>query len=279
MPRIERHRTSRVSNSSAWLNGHAHNVRSQVGEDGILEKIFEVIGTENRWCVEFGAWDGEYLSNTWHPINNLGWSGVLIEGNSEKFEDLKRTYPEGHAKTHLMNRFVGWEGEEALDTILAETPIPHDFDLLSIDIDGNDYHVWNALNAYRPRVIISEFNPTIPNDIIFVQDPVPDLMQGCSLAALIELGKQKGYELVCAAPWNGIFVRSDLYPQFGIADNSIDAMHHCEWDMTIFHGYDGTFFGAGHMYVNWHAIPLTHEDLHMIPARMRVFPDAPTRVK
>ncbi|MEI8196914.1 MAG: hypothetical protein WCI73_13520, partial [Phycisphaerae bacterium] len=69
-----------------------HNVTSQYGEDGILQKIFEVLGIQRGTCVEFGAWDGKLNSNTYHLITQQNWRGLLIEGSAKKFADLVQTY-------------------------------------------------------------------------------------------------------------------------------------------------------------------------------------------
>ena len=268
MPKIERRKVSRINKESCWLNNHANNVRSQFGEDGIIDKIFSVIGSGSRSCVEFGAWDGEFLSNTWNLINNNEWSGVLIEGDSERAASLAEKYVNKKNITAI-NSFVGWSGKQALDAILKKVDLIKNFELLSIDVDGNDWHIWAALENYTPKVVVVEFNPTIPNDVYFIQDPDPSINQGCSLLALIELGKQKGYELISTTTCNGIFVQKEFFPLFNIADNSIDAMHDQALDIALFQGYDGTFFGAGHMYLNWRGIPIEQEDLQPLPKSMR----------
>jgi len=84
VPLIELRRVRRTNPESTHLGTRARNVTSQYGEDGIIARIFELIGTRNKWCVEFGASDGQYLSNTWDLINNHGWSAVLAEGNEER---------------------------------------------------------------------------------------------------------------------------------------------------------------------------------------------------
>lgn len=120
------------------LSEYAYNKSSQFGEDGVVQRIFDVLPTQNRyWCVEFGAWDGKYLSNTHDLVENHHWHGVFIEVNKKKFPDLQSTYST-NTNAHLINKLVNYEGKDKLDDILAETPIPHDFNLLSIDIDGND---------------------------------------------------------------------------------------------------------------------------------------------
>lgn len=226
---------------SCYVQAARRNVYSQFGEDGVIEKIFEVVGATNRWCVEFGAWDGVYLSNTCHLIRDLGWSGVLIEGSPSKFEELKANY-EGNDRVHPILGIVGFErGKDSLDDHLATTPCPLDLDLVSIDIDGADYFVWQSLKRYRPRVVVIEFNPSIPNDVVFVQDKDMAIHQGASLAAMVELGKRKGYELVATTNGNGFFVEESLFPLFGIEDNSVDAMRENVIG-RIFHGYDGTVY-------------------------------------
>ena len=71
------------------LSNYRNKITSQDGEDGIISAIFEKLGVGTGWCVEFGAWDGLKLSNTWDLWHNKGWSAVLIEGETKKFADLK----------------------------------------------------------------------------------------------------------------------------------------------------------------------------------------------
>jgi len=143
----------KVTRRNDWLNEFAKNVNSQGGEDGIIEKALEVIGDSNRWCVEFGAWDGMHLSNTYNLIKNRGYSAVLIEGNSKRFRELLKNF-RGNSKVNPINAFVGFEESDGLDSLLKATSVPVDFDLLSIDIDGNDYHVWEAVKHYKPKAVV-----------------------------------------------------------------------------------------------------------------------------
>ena len=75
-------------NKNQYLLNFRSDIKSQFGEDGIIEKIFEIIPLSDRWCVEFGAWDGQHHSNSWNLINNKDYSGVLIEANPGKFAEL-----------------------------------------------------------------------------------------------------------------------------------------------------------------------------------------------
>jgi hypothetical protein len=91
-----------------------------------------------------------------------------------------------------VNAFVRFEPHSGLDSILTRTSVPADFAFCSIDIDGNDYHAWKAITAYRPKLVCIEFSRAIPTDCLFVQAADPKLNQGSSLMALVELGKSKG---------------------------------------------------------------------------------------
>ncbi|HEV8666996.1 MAG TPA: hypothetical protein VN665_04110, partial [Candidatus Paceibacterota bacterium] len=142
----------------AWVQAYGKNIQSQHGEDGIIDELFKRIGNANKWCVEFGALNGTHHSNSWHAVMEEGYSGVLIEADPTYFEKLQQVYKDT-PRAYCMNEFVEFEGSKRLDALLARTPIPKDFDLLSIDIDGNDYHVWDSLTEYRPRAVLIEFNP------------------------------------------------------------------------------------------------------------------------
>jgi hypothetical protein len=276
-PLLELVRDDRRNRRSCWLNRKGSNVTSQFGEDGILAEVFRVIELDGeKWCVEFGAWDGKKFSNTFDLVQNKGWNGVLIEGSSEKFKDLQKTYGET-PKAICLNRIVGFDaGPNSLDSILASTKIPITFDLLSIDIDGNDYHVWESLTTYAPKVVIIEYNPNIPNDVIFAQVKDLELNHGCSLRAFIELGKAKGYELVCATRANGIFVQKQFFAAFGIRDNSIDAMNRAKGGGRIFQGFDGTLFNVGIEKLNRGARGhrVTHDQFQVIDEDKRKFGDS-----
>jgi hypothetical protein len=273
MPTIELRRTKRTKPESTYLRQYAKNVTSQYGEDGIIDKILDLIGRREAWCVEFGAWDGKYLSNTWDLINTKGWCGVLIEGDQARHAALSDLHKGRTGEVFVEHAFVGWEGETSLDSILGRTPIPHDFDVLSVDIDGNDWHVWNALANYRPRLVVIEFNPSASNELYFVQDADPSLNQGASLLAFIDLAKRKGYELVATTYANAFFVLKEDFPKIGIQDNGIDAMYEPYMDTQICQGFDGTIFAAGHMWLNWHGIPLSQEDFQILPKALRKYPD------
>ena len=125
------------------LKDYERNDTSQYGEDGVIERALAVIGDRSGWCVEFGASDGVYLSNTHRLINREGFSAVLIEA-SDTAVALQKRY-EGRSDIFVFNPVVEFEGPIHLDACFASTPIVPEFDVLSIDIDGNDYHIWDSL--------------------------------------------------------------------------------------------------------------------------------------
>lgn len=247
------------------------NVFSQCGEDGVLEKIFAVLQIEHGTCVEFGAWDGRHLSNTCNLLENRGWSGVLIEGSTRKFPDLQKNF--GHRPDiTLLNRLVNFTGPDCLDAILASTSLPVDFDLLSIDVDGNDYHIMESLETYRPKVIVIEFNPTIPPHVEFVQARDLSVNHGNSLLSLTRLAERKGYALICCTDWNAFFVDRVHFPLFGIEDNSPAQLWQLKDYLTsLFVLYDGTIKLSGNTSLLWHPEKIDEEKIQVLPRHKRVF--------
>lgn len=145
----EPHRLEQISfhEIHSPLLAYRNNVASQDGEDGVIERIFQIVEPENRFSVEFGAWDGKLYSNTWNLIENQDWGGAFIEGNPEKFKDLQATYAGRHEVTSL-NCFVEFDGPNSLDNILDEVNAPIDLDFISIDVDGTDYFIWEGLARF-----------------------------------------------------------------------------------------------------------------------------------
>jgi len=229
-----------------------------------IQAVLAKLEVRDRWCVEFGAWDGFVGSTSRDLITNHGYSAVLIEGSEAKFRDLKRNYADS-PQVIARNQFVGFHEQDGLDVILTATPIPRDFDFLTVDIDGNDFHVWHAVRRYEPKVVMIEFNPTIPLEISFVQPADPEVNQGSSLTAMVELAQQKGYELISVIGVNAIFVRREYFRRFGIADNRAEALWTKRDCITyLFSGYDGKVFLRGCMKLPW------HESITIEEARMQV---------
>jgi hypothetical protein len=270
---------STMTREPAWLLDFARNTYSQTGEDGIIEKILQTLPKKDRWCVEFGAWDGMFLSNTRNLIENAGYSAVLIEGSKTKFSELQKNYS-SKKNVITVNASVGFHENDSLDVILADLPVPCDLDLLSIDVDGNDYHIWKATSKYRPKTICIEFNPTIPTEVSFVQRADSSVNQGASLLSLVELGREKGYELVSVLPCNAFFVDSKYYPLFEIRDNRPETLRKDLSAITyLFSGYDGTICLRGKKHLPWHGLPLRESAIQHLPKLLRKYPDDYSRVE
>jgi hypothetical protein len=188
---------------------------SQAGEDGLLEYILGRLPQTDGWCVEFGAWDGRYLSNTYHLITRRDYNAVLIELDPQRCLQLRENMKS--YKAICLNAMVGFEGEKRLDRLLAGTPIPHDFDLLSVDVDGDDYHIWKALVEYAPKVVIIEINFLDGPGVDNVHVPGAPMVWGVtstSIKSMTELARSKGYSLIAHVGCNAVYVRSEYRALF-----------------------------------------------------------------
>lgn len=190
-------------------------VFSQGGEDGILREIFRRIGTASRRFAEFGVGNG-WENNTVLLLQD-GWTGVWLEADGERCRRIRRDFATALDEDRLTLR------RSLLDAANVEAELEAagadgDLDLLSIDVDGNDYWLWQALGGWRPRVVAIEYNAIYPADMRWVMPYDPghrwrgDTWFGASLKSLEELGRELGYSLVgCTlAGTNAFFVRRDL---------------------------------------------------------------------
>ncbi len=248
------------------------NVHSQFGEDGVLAQLFTHVAPANSWCVELGALNGIHHSNTRYLVADKGWSAVLIEPDQTYFDKLQETYRE-NPHVHLRSDFVEFEGIHSLDAVLRTTPIPHDFDFLSLDIDGNEYHIWDSLEQYTPRIICVEFNPSIPNDISFIQPRDMRIQQGSSAKAFTELAAKKGYILVTVTGVNLFFIRTELFPKLGIAEPTLSELNTDTQYLTrLFQLYDGTLVLDGCTKLIWRGgMPIDAEKIQVLPKSKRTF--------
>jgi hypothetical protein len=202
-------------------------VFSQHGEDGVIEKIFELIEPGPRYVAEFGAYDPILHSNTRHLIQQ-GWSALLIEGDPARAAKIRATYADNPRVTTK----EAWVYPGNIEILFEEAGVPTDLDLLVIDIDSNDYYVWRAIHEFRPKVVMIEMNHQFPPPMLMVVDFHPlnywdgSSYHGASLQSLANLGKKKGYELLYCMSWgpNAFFVDAKYFERFGIEDNSPEAL-------------------------------------------------------
>lgn len=264
---------------SKQLRDYRFDRFSQSGEDGIIARVLEILPNLNRWCVEFGAWDGIYLSNTRRLILEEAYQAVLIEGSSQKFAKLKQTHGETPGVIPL-NAMVGWGESDNLDSLLAATPIPLGFDVLSIDIDGNDYHVWAAVKRYRPKLVVIETNPTIPNAVSQVQPLDGSVVMGSSLRSMIDLGREKGYEPIAYSGVNAYFVRAEDFPLFGIPlQQAHDLRDESEMVTHLFFDFQGRAILSGSKRLLHHALAFDESRIRQIPRCFQEYPDSFGRLK
>lgn len=197
---------------------YRRNIYSQNGEDGVIAEICRRLRIESGWFCEFGAWDGRYGSNT-YALLKQGWKGLMIEGDPCKFKALERTARPHGGVLCIQKAYVDHlGGDNSLDAILARSPLPRDFDVLSIDIDSYDYHVWDSLANFRPKLVIIEINSsTLPGEE-YVYDGSGRLT---SFSAMVKLGARKGYALVCHTG-NLFFLAREHLAALGIDQRVID---------------------------------------------------------
>lgn len=247
------------------LSQYARNEFSQTGEDGIIAYLVGMI-RPSKFCVEFGAWDGVAMSNT-RALAMTGWSSLMIEANEAKFAELDRNC-KMLSKTQALKWKIGLTAPDTIDNALNAWVGygGEQIGVMSIDIDGADYHIWDGMVA-RPQILIIEHNPTIPKDVAFVQARNMSIHHGSSLLSLVDLGKKKGYELVATTSFNAIFVRSEL--KVGTAVGEAFAAHKPVLDGRIFQGYDGTIFVVGMDKLLWLDIPVTSDDFQILPRSAR----------
>src|SRR5690349_20149594 len=187
------------------LKDYYRQVYSQFGQDGALEKIFELIGLTNKYFVEFGSYgtmDG--MGNTPFLRERLGMGGV---GNELLMDGQEHNGP-FLVHTHIVT-------SANVNELFEKYGVPGSFDFLSIDIDGNDWHECNALsNKYRPRVVSIECSPHYDVNADTVQlDRLnfgsPELYGGCSALAATRLAITKHYSLVGYCGVDALFVADE----------------------------------------------------------------------
>lgn len=179
------------------LEHYAYSVFSDGGEDGILQEIFNRIGTVNKRFVEFGVAAGN--QNNTHFLLHMGWSGFWIETNEACINAIRRSFASPIESGVLTVRHTSATAENIND-LIESAGLTGEIDLLSVDIDGNDWHVAKAIRIINPRVIVIEYNATFPPPVEWIMPyncpTAGGSAFGASLASMAKMFGEKGYDLV-----------------------------------------------------------------------------------
>lgn len=187
-------------------------VFSEATEDGMIYEIFSRIGTDSKVFVEIGVADGLECNTAF--LLTQGWTGVWIDNSAACLDKARITFAD--FPVSIVTSFIT---PQTADLIVKKYIQSSSVDLLSIDIDSYDYYIWDAINCIQPRVVIIEYNSSLPPHVsqtieysAVTQPPVGSIYFGASLQALAKLGHKKGYALVgCSVTGvNAFFVRHDL---------------------------------------------------------------------
>ena len=208
---------------------HERKFYSQFGEDGLLLYFFDKIGAPNKSFIEFGIEDGTECCAANLAIN-FGWKGLYLEGDPKQAEKACNFYHEKHhidpdhvkIKSHFITR-------ENVNEFFTKYDYTGEIDLLSIDIDGVDYWIWDAIECVQPRLVLAEYNAVLGRDRALTVPYSPSFDRydheetgvyfGMSLKAANKMAEKKGYVLVgCESSGaNSFFVRKDLIEKSGLA--------------------------------------------------------------
>jgi hypothetical protein len=216
---VERYRTQELATpryvEPKRLLRHGFKVYSQSDEDGIIQEIFKRIGATSRTFIEFGVETGVECNSV--KLLLEGWSGLWIEASAQYAIEIQNHFGPflAHGKLKLSQNLITAEN---INTVFEQAGARGEIDLLSIDIDYNDYWVWKAITSVNPRVVVIEYNATLrpPMSLVVPYDPTRmwdgTNYFGASLEALVRLGREKGYRVVGCnyAGANAFFVRDDV---------------------------------------------------------------------
>jgi hypothetical protein len=225
-----------AANPTTSFSEAEFRVFSQWGEDGLIQYLVARVPSPNKVFVEFGV-ENYIESNTRFLAMNNCWSGLVMDGCSANVEFIRRDSISWACNLKSVTAFIT---RENINELLEFNGIQGDIGLLSIDIDGNDYWIWEAIHCVSPRIVICEYNSvfgptarvTVPYDPAFIRDKAhhSKVYYGASIAALELLGRSKGYTLVGgnSAGNNAFFVRDDLIAAAKPV-NTIDAYKHARF--------------------------------------------------
>ncbi len=203
---------------SDYINDYEFKVSSQWGEDGIIQYLINNINIKNTTFVEFGV-EKYTESNTRFLLQNNNWNGLVLDGSSENISYIKN---DPIYWKHSLKAEHAFLTVENINQIISSNGISGDIGLLSIDVDGNDYWLWEAINCISPNIVVVEFNSlfgkkekvSVPykSNFVWTNEHFSNLYWGASLAAMEYLGEKKGYSLVGinSVSSNAFFVKDEM---------------------------------------------------------------------
>ncbi len=209
---------SRARRGDDNFAAHEFGVFSQWGEDGLIDYLATRVPIDRPWFVEFGVEDYRE-SNTRYLLIARNWRGLVIDGSEANVREIA---DDDLSWRYALDARCAFVTRDNINGLLDDAGMRGDIGLLSIDIDGNDYWVWEAIDVVSPRIVVVEYNSsfgptravTTPYDAEFVRERkhFSRLYYGASIAALARLGARKGYALVGSnsAGNNAFFVRRDV---------------------------------------------------------------------
>jgi hypothetical protein len=200
------------------------NDYSQNGEDGILEYIFNKLNIHKGTFIEFGAWDGKHLSNTFNLFLK-NWDGIYIESDPSRYTTLVHNFKDFRNRVDCVNARVGYSNTDNLDILIETHSKKRSFDFVSIDVDGLDYFIFDKMKKYLPKVICIEVNsghhPEYPH---IIPEKIAANNVGQSIKVISELARDKGYFPLCYMA-NLILVRSEYIHLFANDIRSLSDMY------------------------------------------------------
>ncbi len=206
---------------------------SQFGEDGIIQYLINNLKISNKKFIEFGV-ENYDEANTRFLLENNNWSGLIIDANQKNINYIKKQNYYWRYDLIAVNSFVSTKN---INEIIKSHNFEGDIGLLSIDIDGNDYWILKEINVISPDIIIIEYNAnygpdkslTIKYNDNFQRSKygIEKLIYGCSLTAIYNLCKERGYSLVCTNKNgnNAFFVKTKLLNEKIRAKTVSEAFH------------------------------------------------------
>lgn len=208
---------------------------SQTDEDGILWYLLALLGAPTKKCVEVCCGNGSEC-NSANLILNHGWHGLLVDGDEEKILQARHFYAQPATYVFPPKIVQSWITRDNINQVIQQAGFEGVIDVLTIDVDGVDYWLWEAVHVVKPRIVVVEYCTSLgaePAWTVPYRDDfnawafsttcgMPDYA-GASLRALVALGRRKGYQLVGVNrhQFNAFFIQTDLRPK-GLSELAIE---------------------------------------------------------